>query len=344
MTLEFLAGLRFVNVFQALKGLNNTGLGEQHIQKTDLQGKWVIISGSNNGIGLEAAKLFAEWGANLVLACRDPPKSLGELHPTEAVKECKRLAQEQGHISTIEWWEIDMADLQTVDAFSERWLKSGRTLDILCNNAGLQSTDKTRTTNDGFQLVQQVNFLSHVLLTLRLLPSLERIVDPRIVCTTSCVHHFGVFDLDHFNGGPGMKGNDYHNSKLYFQMWLAELQARCLKHSEYSHIRINGVHPGFAASGIWHDDLKSSGISIRALSLLLRYVAITPQQGSFALVNAVTSPECGRTTAGGKYFNRIWEAPAHSHCQDSDARSKLWIKLDQVLHLRERGLLEVLGL
>ncbi|KAJ5603842.1 hypothetical protein N7537_006798 [Penicillium hordei] len=128
-----------------------------------------------------------------------------------------------------------------------------------------------------------------------------RSADPRIVCTTSCVHHFGVFDLDHFNGGQEIRGNDYHNNKLYLQIWLAELQLRCLKHPEYSHIRINGVYPGFVASGIWHtNDLKRNGISMRALVLFLHYVAITPQQGSLAITNAATSPECGRTTSGGK--------------------------------------------
>ncbi|KAJ5899717.1 hypothetical protein N7495_004461 [Penicillium taxi] len=345
MTLQFLAGLTFNNVFQAARGLNNTVLSERHVQKTDLQGRWVIISGSNNGIGLEAAKSFAEWGANLILACRDPPEGLGELHPTAAVKECKRLAEAQGHISIIQWWKIDMADFKSVETFCERWLKSDRTLDILCNNAGSPSTAKTRITKDGFQLVHQVNFLSHLLLTLRLLPSLGRSADPQIVCTTSCVHHFGVFDLDHFNGGQEMRGNDYHNNKLYLQIWLTELQLHCLKHPEYSHIRINGVHPGFVASGIWHtNDLKSNDISMRALAFLLRYIAITPQQGSLAITNAATSPECGRTTSGGKYLNRIWEAPPHSYCQDSDVRSKLWIKLDQVLHLRGKGLLEVLAL
>ncbi|KAJ6170946.1 hypothetical protein N7470_000013 [Penicillium chermesinum] len=345
MTLQFLAGLTFSKVFQAAKGLNNTVLDDPHAPKPDLQGKWVIISGSNNGVGLEAAKLFAKWGANLILACRDPPEGLGELHPTAAVTECKALAEAQGHISTIQWWEIDMADFKTVEAFCERWLKSDRALDILCNNAGSPSTAKTRMTKDGYQLVHQVNFLSHVLLTLRLLPSLGRSADPQIVCTTSCVHHFGIFDLDHFNGGQEMRGNDYHNNKLYFQIWLTELQLRCLKHPEYSHIRINGVHPGFVASGIWHThEMKSNDISMRALAFFLRYFAITPQQGSLAITNAATSPDCGQTTSGGKYLNRIWEAPPHSYCQDSDARSKLWIKLDQVLHLRDKGLLEVLAL
>ncbi|KAJ5758565.1 hypothetical protein N7520_005721 [Penicillium odoratum] len=325
------------NTIQAARGLNVTVL-KPPVQEPELQGKWIIISGSNNGVGLEAAKSFAKWGANLILACRDPPD--WELHPTAALEECKHLAEAQGHISTIEWWELDMADLTSVEAFCQRWLESDRPLDILCNNAGLPSTAKSDMTKDGFQKVHQVNFLSHVLITLRIIPSLARSVEPRIVCTTSCVHHLGVLDLDHFNGGPDMKGNDYQNNKLYIQMWAVELQSRCLRHPDYSHIIINGVHPGFVASGIWETS-KNGNLIDRVFAFFPRFFGITPQQGSLAITHAATSPLVGR---GGMYFNRIWEAPAQSYCHDSDVRLKLWIKVDEELQLQGKGLLALLGL
>jgi NAD(P)-dependent dehydrogenase (short-subunit alcohol dehydrogenase family) len=101
----------------------------------DLTGKWIVISGSNNGIGREAALQFAAWGGNLILACRDPPPR--ETHPTKVVEECKEKAKEAGHTdTTIEWWELDCAKLGSVEAFAKRWLDTGRALDILCNNAG----------------------------------------------------------------------------------------------------------------------------------------------------------------------------------------------------------------
>lgn len=200
----------------------------------------------------------------------------------------------------------------------------------------------------------QVNFLSHVLLTLRLLPSLARSVEPRIICTTSCYHHLGVFDLDHFNGALDGDGDDYRNNKLYFQMWIAELQSRLLKNPEYLHITINGVHPGFVVSGIW-DNLRDTGKAPGGLNLLLRYVAIDSQQGGLAISHAATSLEFGPDPkkqgvgaenggGGGKYINRIWEGPAKSYCNDPEARSRLWVKLDEELSLQEKGLLTGLGL
>ena len=158
MAPSILSGLYVLYDFlQAARGAYSVVLTDQEVPGTDLKDKWIIISGSNNGIGFEAAKSFAAWGANLILACREPPA--WELHPAVAAEQCRHLAKAQGHISTIEWWELDMADLASVEAFCRRWLKSDRALDILCNNAGLASTMNTNITKDGFQLVHQVRLL-----------------------------------------------------------------------------------------------------------------------------------------------------------------------------------------
>jgi NAD(P)-dependent dehydrogenase (short-subunit alcohol dehydrogenase family) len=166
MASSFCSGL--YNFFQATRGTNSTFLTDQHVPGADLRRKWIVISGSNNGVGFEAAKSFAAWGANLILACREPPA--WELHPTAAVKECKDLAEAQGHSSIIEWWEVDMADLSSVEAFCRRWLESDRALDILCNNAGVASTAKSRMTRDGFQLVHQVRLSCSWLIATRKKP------------------------------------------------------------------------------------------------------------------------------------------------------------------------------
>lgn len=144
--------------WNALRGTNSTFLTETEVPVPDLAGKWIIITGGNNGIGFEAAKTFAEAGANIVLGCREPPA--WELHPRAAVEKCKELAQEAGHKSTIEWWEINMADLNSVEAFAEKWISTGRALDILCNNAGMSPTasKKPILTTDGLELLHQVSY------------------------------------------------------------------------------------------------------------------------------------------------------------------------------------------
>lgn len=346
------------------------------VPDVDLTGKWVIISGANNGIGREAAIRFAGWGADIVLACRDPPAK--EVHPSVVVQECQESAQKSGKKVEVEWWEVDMADLASVDAFADRWLKATRALDILCNNAGLGSSpggEEIMKTKDGFEIMHQVslfnmnsfiqrttlihsqvNFLSHVLLTHRLLPSLAKAAEPRIVCTTSCFHFYGDFDLRNFNGELGRAGPSgvqlYMNNKLWFQTWLTELQFRLLQHDRLKHITVNGVHPGYVNTGVWNLNKKSWKESL--LKLMARYLAIDAQQGSLAILNAATSEYAGpdvqrqgvgdgRGKGGGKYFNRVWEAEAMPHCTDRDCRLRVWRKVNEELKLEEKGLLKGLG-
>lgn len=143
-------------------GCDNSRLS---VPQADLRGKWIIISGSNNGIGREAALVFAASGANLILACRNPPPT--EQHPEDVVLECLGKAREAGHkTTTVEWWELDCAKISSIEAFAQRWLDTGRPLDILCNNAGMGSSPggfKIFRTKDGFEIVHQVSLRHFVL-------------------------------------------------------------------------------------------------------------------------------------------------------------------------------------
>jgi NAD(P)-dependent dehydrogenase (short-subunit alcohol dehydrogenase family) len=141
-------------LWQAARGLEGSHIT---VPDADLRGKWVVITGGNNGIGREACLQFASWGANIVLGCRQPPPH--ETHPDTTVSDCIAAARGAGHkSSTIEWWPCDMTDLASVGAFAKRWLSTGNTLDILSNNAGMGRTasGKLTRTKDGFELVHQV--------------------------------------------------------------------------------------------------------------------------------------------------------------------------------------------
>lgn len=336
-------------------------LTEKDVPPTDLTGKWILITGSNNGIGKEAALTFASWGANLVLACREPRPNEG--HPADVVDASKAAAKAAGHVSDIEWWKVDFADLTTVEALAKRWLATDRPLDILCNNAGVGSSPggtnpgEVFKTKDGFEFVHQINLLSHVLLTMYLLPSLAKAAEPRVVCTTSCFHFLGKYNIANFNGEPGNSGSEgvqyYKNNKLYFQIWLTELQEKLLKNEKYKHITVNGFHPGYVASGIWtmQRTFFLAWLLNYVLLLASKLFGINPKQGSMGLVYVATAPECGRDPktqggsdsrgkGGGRYFNRIWEQESMPHCRNADARSRVWHKVAEELDLQKRGLLK----
>jgi NAD(P)-dependent dehydrogenase (short-subunit alcohol dehydrogenase family) len=145
--------------WQLLKGTNPQRLV---ILDVDLRNKWILLTGGNSGIGLEAALQFVKWGANIVLGCRPRPPT-HEMQPDEAVLMLKAAAQAAGHREAeIEWWECDMSSLKSVEAFGKRWLSAGRALDILANNAGIGGSPARGVlqTEDGFEIVHQVRIIS----------------------------------------------------------------------------------------------------------------------------------------------------------------------------------------
>ncbi|KAL2060792.1 hypothetical protein VTL71DRAFT_8844 [Oculimacula yallundae] len=351
---------------------SQAGSNSKHltVPSADLRGKRVIITGSNSGIGREAALQMAAWGAHLVLGCRpNPPPH--EMHPDAVVSECIEVAKKAGNVIEAEWWPIDHADLKTVDAFAQRWLATGHALDILCSNIGMGAKrpvpedqakrgEKYRKTVDGFEEVHSVNFLGHVQLILGLLQALARASEPRVVCTTSCFHYLGKFNIQNWNGeqdDAGIGGVQfYQNSKLRYQIWLTELQRRLLLHPEYRHITVNGCHPGFVNSGIWAMPGMGwiSWIQEKITRFLATNLGIDSQQGSLAILHVATSLEAGPDPkiqgvgkqgggGGGRYFNRIWEDEAMPHCEDPDCRSRVWRRANDELKLSDKGFLDILG-
>lgn len=336
-------------IWLAKQALIGTHWSHLTVTPVDLSGKWILITGANNGIGRDAALQFAAWGASIILACRDPPPT--EIHPEDVVKECYQKAVDAGYMSaSFEWWQVDMADLSSVKALGKKWLATSRPLDILCNNAGMTERGKPVITKDGFDVVHVVNFLSHVLLTMTVLPSIAAAHAPRIICTTSNMQYHGIFDLSNANNGI----RSYPNSKLYFQTWLTEFQHRCLQTHKYKHITINGVHPGYVKTGIWTESKKTKDRwAANILNFLLPYVGISSQQGSLAITHAATAPEAGpdpsiqgvghiEGNGGGRFYSRTWTIDAMPQTHDPRARTALWKFVDEELRYTGLGSLAAL--
>lgn len=334
--------------YQSLRCCNSKFLT---LPEVDLSGEWILISGGNSGIGREAALQFAKWGASIVLACRPNPPPR-EPHPEAVVDELKSAAKGAGKTDSVfENWDVDMASVASVQALAKRWLDTRRPLDILCNNAGISSTlNKRIITADGFELLHQVNFLSHVLLTLSLLPALAQAPAPRVLCTTSNMQYLGVFNLANANKGGDVA---YPNNKLYFQTWLTELQARLAQNPKYSHIVVHGVHPGYVQTNLWNpltkDNVKVMSFAEWLLAKLLPYVGIDAQQGSLCIVNAASSPALALEKlkpdpqdgiVGAKFMNRIWEYTPMPQTRHPGCRNMVWEFVDEELKLGENGLLE----
>ncbi|KAK0625082.1 hypothetical protein B0T17DRAFT_617218 [Bombardia bombarda] len=131
---------------------------------TTLSGKTTIVTGSNTGLGYEAARqLLALNLSRLILAVRSPEKgeaaaaALRSLHPT----------------ATIEVWPLDMTLYTSIQAFANRASTDLTRIDIVILNAGIYKLKYGTVPSTGHEEVFQVNYLSTVLLAVLLLPILK---------------------------------------------------------------------------------------------------------------------------------------------------------------------------
>jgi len=127
----------------------------------DLSSKTAVVTGGDSGLGYEVARALAYRGASVVIANRNE---------TSGQRAAKQIAQETG--ARIEAMHLDLGSLASVRAFaSECRQKLPSGLDLLINNGGIGGPSKM--TADGFELVFEVDYLGHFLLTELMLPSLR---------------------------------------------------------------------------------------------------------------------------------------------------------------------------
>jgi NAD(P)-dependent dehydrogenase (short-subunit alcohol dehydrogenase family) len=213
----------------------------------DQTGKVVLITGANSGIGFETARVLADHGAHVVMACRDPEK---------ARRAADKLENDLDQ-SSIEILPLDLADLVAVRRAAEQFRSEHARLDVLINNAGVMGTPY-RQTADGFELQMATNHLGHFSLTGLLLDRLLTSGRSRVVTVSSHMHRYGHID---FNDVAGLRvGNTwrhYGTSKLANLLFTSELSRRLLANKE-STIAV-AAHPGWTRS-----NLVASGAALGA--------------------------------------------------------------------------------
>lgn len=130
---------------------------------SDFSGQTVIVTGSNTGLGLEAARHLVRLGASkVILAVRTISK--GEAAAANI------LASTKATKDMLEVWSLDMSDYGSIKAFAARVEKLDR-LDAVIQNAGILSNDLKMINGEEAHIV--VNLVGAILLGLLLLPKLR---------------------------------------------------------------------------------------------------------------------------------------------------------------------------
>ena len=245
----------------------------------DQHGRRAIVTGANTGIGYETALALARKGAHVILACRNPTK--GE----DALARMRADAPE----ATIELELIDLADLESVEAFAARVREASEALDLLILNAGVM-VPPASTTKQGFELQFGVNHLGHFALTGHLLPQLDATEGARVVVVSSTAAHGGTMRFDdlQFERRGYKAWLAYGQSKLANQLFTLELQRRL--EAAGSGTLVTAAHPGWTAT-----DLQRTAPLAATVGPLF---AMQPWQGALPTLRAATDP----AAAAADYF------------------------------------------
>jgi NAD(P)-dependent dehydrogenase (short-subunit alcohol dehydrogenase family) len=310
-------------------GASSTAL--EVIAGHDLHGRDAIVTGGASGIGVETVRALAAAGARVVLATRDRAKG-------EAVAATLRKVPAG---AAIEFRELDLASLESVRAFVAGYLKLGRKLDLLINNAGIMATPLAYTA-DGFESQFATNHLGHFALATGLIPALKAAGKARIVALTSIGHrrsdvHFE--DLS-FRNRPYDPWNAYGQSKTANVLFAVAATERFAADG----IVANAVHPGGIMSGLqkyvsreeqikmgWIDE--SGAVNSRFKS---------PAQGAATSIWAAVAPEL--EAVGGRYLEdcsiaKPWSSDSPfsgvmPYALDAAHARKLWSVSEELIAAR----------
>ena len=203
-----------------------------------LKGKTALITGSNTGIGYEAALAMAGKGAEVILAVRNTGKG-------EAAASRIKAAHPDADVKVR---ELDLGSLESVKAFAESFVKDYKSLDFLINNAGVMMPPYGKT-KDGFELQWGTNHLGHFSLTGLLMPLLVKTSGARIVNVSSTAHKFGKINLEDLNSESSYdKSRAYGQSKLANLLFTYELQRKL--EAAGLDIRVTAAHPGWTVTDL----------------------------------------------------------------------------------------------
>ncbi len=294
---------------------------DQILAGVDLDGATAVVTGGYSGIGLETTKALAAAGAKVIVPVRTPAKAEENL---------------SGLGDAVTTMAMDLADLESVRAFTTDLGDRLDSIDLLINNAGVMATPERRV-GPGWEYQFGINHLGHFALTTQLMPLLERAEAPRVVALSSVGHQRSgiLWDDIHYENTEYEKWEAYGQAKTANALFAVELSKRMSGFGG----RAFSVHPGGIFTPLQRDLDIEEQIQMGWLdengqpSKIAAAIFKTPSQGCTTTLWAATSPllsdkhglyceDCDVAQLVGPDSPRgVHVAP---HAVDEDQASRLW--------------------
>lgn len=297
-------------------GFGHSSTAAEVLEGIDLSGKLAIVTGGYSGIGREAVRALVDAGAQVIVPARRPDTAREEL----------------AGIDGVEVDELDLADLASVEAFAERFLASGRGIDLVITNAGVMAAPETRV-GPGWELQFATNHLGHFALVNRLWPAIVKGGSSRVVALSSSGHKRSGIRWDDVQFERGYdKWEAYGQAKTANALFALQLDALGAEEG----VRAFSVHPGGILTPLQRhlprEEMMALGW-VDADGKLLVSGFKSPEQGAATEVWAATSPSldglggvfCEDCDIAGPADTA--DSPASGvadHATDPDEAARLW--------------------
>lgn len=274
-----------------------------------LNGKTVIVTGANSGMGMATAAAMADMGATVVMLCRSEKRGEEAFHI---------LSEKSGR--KLDLMICDLGDFASIKAFVKEFRTKYDSLDILVNNAGFISLDR-QITKDGLERQFGVNHMGHFLLTMSLIDLLPK--GGRIVNVASGAHKTGKIHFEDINLTRGFNVvKAYSQSKLANVLFTREL-ARRLKTKG---ITVNCCHPGAVATNMGIS--RDTGFG-KTITRMLKPFFQTPEQGAGTAIYLASSKDVEGIT--GEYFYKCKIAKSSKRSKDMELAKRLFDFSEQLV-------------
>ncbi|RKS04706.1 NAD(P)-dependent dehydrogenase (short-subunit alcohol dehydrogenase family) [Nocardiopsis sp. Huas11] len=285
------------------------------LEGIDLTGRLAVVTGGYSGLGLETTRALAGAGARVVVPARRPESAREALDGLPGAE-----------VET-----LDLADLESVAAFADRFLASGRSIDVLIDNAGVMACPH-QVVGPGWEYQFATNHLGHFALVNRLWPALSSGTGARVVSVSSSGHHGSAIRWDDPWFAQGYdRWAAYSQSKTANVLFAVEADRR----GADAGVRVFSLHPGAIITPLQRHMAKEEMVAngwIDAEGNVADPKFKTPEQGAATQVWAATSPRLDGM--GGVYCEDVDVAvPAGTdpdrpgvsdHAVDPEQAARLW--------------------
>lgn len=272
-------------------------------------GQLIAITGSTAGVGLEAAKVYAKNGADLLFINRNREKT-------------EKLCNELKILYNIEihFYIADFTKLEDVRTVTEELLDSNRLPDIFIHNAGIFHTEYGETP-DGIESVFQVNHLASFLMIYLMKEQYREKGSGRHIYVNSEGHRFALSGV-HIDDLK-WKDHRYSGLKSYGASKTAQLltMLEFNRYFEGSGVTINAMHPGNVSTQIG-DDNNEKYLKYKRKKITPN--ARDPKISGDALYYLGVSPKLQGIS--GKFFSLTREEKAAPHALDESRVEEVFSK------------------